>query len=116
MDTSQSEPMDGGASSDAQHGRRSTDGLPPRVFLVVVDDTDEMSVAIRFASQRAKNTGGRAALLRVTEPMEFQHWMVWARSCGKRRAEAEELVSRHSTSFTISQVRSRPFMCGRALP
>ena len=98
MDTSQSEPMDGGASSDAQHGRRSTDGLPPRVFLVVVDDTDEMSVAIRFASQRAKNTGGRVALLRVTEPMEFQHWMgVGEIMREERRAEAEELVSRHST-------------------
>ena len=33
----------------------------PRVFLVVVDDSEEMRVALRFAGQRAKHTGGRVA-------------------------------------------------------
>ncbi len=98
MDTSHTEPVEGEGTSDAGHGRRLTDTLPPRVFLVVVDDTEEMAVAIRFASQRAKNTGGRVALLRVTEPMEFQHWMgVGEIMREERRAEAEELVSRHSS-------------------
>ena len=46
-----------------------------RVFLVVVDDTPEMEVALRFACQRAHNTGGRVALLYVVEPSDFQHWM-----------------------------------------
>ena len=46
-----------------------------RVFLVVVDASDELHAALRFASQRARNTGGRVALLSVTQPPEFQHWM-----------------------------------------
>jgi nucleotide-binding universal stress UspA family protein len=46
-----------------------------RVFLVVVDDTAEMAVALRFASRRARNTGGRVALLHVVEDSDFQHWM-----------------------------------------
>ena len=41
-----------------------TDTREHRVFLVVVDDSEEMLVALRFACMRAKNTGGRVALLR----------------------------------------------------
>jgi len=45
-----------------------------RVFLVVVDDTPELRVALRYACRRAKRTGGRVALLYVMEPPEPQHW------------------------------------------
>jgi nucleotide-binding universal stress UspA family protein len=43
-----------------------------RVFLVVVDQSEELRVAVRYASNRAAHTGGRVALLYVTEPTEFQ--------------------------------------------
>jgi nucleotide-binding universal stress UspA family protein len=46
-----------------------------RVFLVVVDDTQEMRNALRFACRRAQHTRGRVALLYVIEPVEFQHWL-----------------------------------------
>jgi nucleotide-binding universal stress UspA family protein len=46
-----------------------------RIFLVVVDESEEMRAALRFASKRARNTGGRVALLSVVQPPEFQHWM-----------------------------------------
>ncbi|OSQ38907.1 universal stress protein [Thalassospira mesophila] len=46
-----------------------------RTFLVVVDDSDEMTKALRYACRRAQHTGGRVALLSVIEPAEFQHWM-----------------------------------------
>jgi len=46
-----------------------------RVFLVVVDQTDEMETALYFACKRAYRTGGRVALLYVIEPPEFQHWL-----------------------------------------
>ncbi|HET6521550.1 MAG TPA: universal stress protein, partial [Geminicoccaceae bacterium] len=39
-----------------------------RTFLVVVDETKEMRSALRYACGRAKRTGGRVALLYVTEP------------------------------------------------
>ena len=47
----------------------------PRVFLVVVDETEEMRNALRYACRRAQHTNGRVALLLVTEPAEFQHWL-----------------------------------------
>lgn len=45
-----------------------------RIFLAVVDQSDEFRVAVRYAAKRALNTGGRVALLYVAEPAEFQHW------------------------------------------
>jgi nucleotide-binding universal stress UspA family protein len=45
-----------------------------RVFLVVVDESPELGVALRYACVRAKKTGGRVALLYVIEPADFQQW------------------------------------------
>jgi nucleotide-binding universal stress UspA family protein len=46
-----------------------------RIFLVVVDDTEEMRNALHYACRRAEHTGGRVAMLYVIEPPEFQHWL-----------------------------------------
>jgi nucleotide-binding universal stress UspA family protein len=45
-----------------------------RVFLVVVDNSPELGVALRYACVRARKTGGRVALLYVMEPADFQQW------------------------------------------
>lgn len=66
-----------------------------RVFLVVVDETEEMKVALRFACRRARNTGGRVALLFVIEPADFQHWMaVEDLMREEARTEGEQLLQR----------------------
>lgn len=68
-----------------------------RVFLVVVDDTEEMHAALMFACLRARRTSGRVALLRVIEPVEFQHWGSVARLMrSEARDEAEQLLQRLS--------------------
>ncbi len=67
----------------------------PRVFLVVVDETEEMRVALRYAALRARHTGGRVALLHVIEPSQLQQWMaVETLMREERREEAEALVKR----------------------
>ena len=64
-----------------------------RVFLVVVDETQEMRAALRFASLRAKSTGGKVALLYVIEPTEFMHWMAAEDlSQEESRERAEEVM------------------------
>ncbi len=66
-----------------------------RVFLVVVDETEEMKVALRFACLRARRTGGRVALIYVIEPAEFQHWMaVGDLMREEARSEGEQLLQR----------------------
>jgi hypothetical protein len=69
----------------------------PRIFLVVLDETAEMDVALKYASYRARNTGGRVALLAVTETTDFEHWMaVEDIMREERRAEAEQALQRHA--------------------
>ncbi len=70
-----------------------TPPLPERIFLVVIDRSEEMSVALRFACRRAQHTGGRVALLYVIPPSDFGHWMAVDNLIEEEaRAEAEELV------------------------
>ena len=65
-----------------------------RVFLVVVDDSPEREVALKYACLRARKGGGRVALLRVIEPEELVEWAdVGAMMQEERREEAERLLS-----------------------
>jgi nucleotide-binding universal stress UspA family protein len=84
--------------------------LPPRVFLVVIDDTDEWRAALRFACMRAAHTNGRVALLAVIEPTEFQHWTaVEDIMRNEVRQEAEILLQR--VAKTVNDlIGSRPIL------
>ena len=71
----------------------SGEAAAERIFLCVVDDSEEMRVAIRFAARRALRNNGRVALLYVMEPADFQHWMsVEERMREERREEAERVL------------------------
>ena len=76
----------------------TSESLEQRVFLVVVDQSEEMQVALRFAARRAQHTGGRVAMLHVIEPADFQHWMtVGDLMREEARSEAEQLLQRLAT-------------------
>lgn len=61
-----------------------------RIFLVIVDNSEEMKVALHFACRRAKSTGGRVALLYVQDQADFQHWMAVAEIMREEQREAAE--------------------------
>src|SRR6476646_4069135 len=42
-----------------------------RTYLVVVDDSAESRVALRFAARRAAKTGGSIEVLGIVEPQDF---------------------------------------------
>ena len=42
-----------------------------RTYLVVVDDSAESRVALRFAARRAAKTGGKIEVLGIAEPQDF---------------------------------------------
>jgi nucleotide-binding universal stress UspA family protein len=42
-----------------------------RTYLVVIDETIEAGVALRFATRRAAKTGGTVQILAIVEPVEF---------------------------------------------
>jgi nucleotide-binding universal stress UspA family protein len=68
-----------------------------RIFLVVVDNTEEMRVALRYAALRAKATGGRVALFSAIEPAEGHTWQAVGELVEEeQRAEAEASMQRYA--------------------
>jgi nucleotide-binding universal stress UspA family protein len=67
----------------------------PRVFLVVVDDSAEMPMALYYATRRARRTGGRVALLHVI-PRAEGHGLASVEALMRQEArqEAEQLIQR----------------------
>jgi nucleotide-binding universal stress UspA family protein len=65
-----------------------------RVYLVIIDETDEALVALRFASRRASKTGGALHLLALVPPQEFSAFAgVQATIEEEARNRAETLVT-----------------------
>lgn len=69
-----------------------------RVFLVVVDDSEELSATIRYACNRAKKTGGRIALLYVYDiDKDFQQFAAVGNLMeAEAKRTAEETLQRHA--------------------
>jgi nucleotide-binding universal stress UspA family protein len=64
-----------------------------RVFLVIIDDSPELRVAINFACLRAKKTGGRVALLHVMQNEDIRQFIGVSEVMREEsRQEAEALV------------------------
>ena len=70
------------------------ESLPKRTkFLVIVDDTPECRLAMRFAFRRAARTFGGVVMLYVIEPADFQHWMAVENLMREEaREKAEEIL------------------------
>jgi nucleotide-binding universal stress UspA family protein len=75
-----------------------------RVFLVVVDDSEELTAVLRYACNRARHTGGKIALLYVIDmesSKDFQHWQFVGNLIEKEAQEtAENTLSRHAAQIT----------------
>ena len=65
-----------------------------RTYLVVVDDSAESRVALRFAARRAAKTNGRIEVLAIVEPQDFvQFGGVQAAIEEEQRLRIEGVVS-----------------------
>lgn len=68
---------------------------PVRIFLVVVDDSPELPVALRYACLRARKSGGKVALVTVMEPAEMQSWLAVENLMKEeQRSEAEQKLQK----------------------
>jgi nucleotide-binding universal stress UspA family protein len=67
---------------------------PKRTYLVVVDDSAEAAIALRFAARRAAKTNGRIEVLGIVEPQDFvQFGGVQAAIEEEQRLRIEGVVS-----------------------
>ena len=66
-----------------------------RTYLVVIDESPEAEIALRFAARRAVKTGGNVEILALIPPQEFVAWGgVMATIEEEARQRAEALVMR----------------------
>jgi nucleotide-binding universal stress UspA family protein len=65
-----------------------------RTYLVVIDDSEEARIALRFAARRAAKTDGRIEVLGIVEPQDFvQFGGVQAAIEEEQRLRIEGVVS-----------------------
>lgn len=78
-----------------------------RTYLVVIDESPESEIALRFAARRAVKTGGGVEILALIAPIEFVQWGgVMATIEEEARQQAEALVARAAgTLFTESGLK-----------
>ncbi len=68
--------------------------MPERVYLVIMDETDESRLALRFAARRAARTGGLVHIVALVPPQEFVAFGgVQATIEEEARSRAEVLVT-----------------------
>jgi hypothetical protein len=66
-----------------------------RTYLVVIDESPEAEIALRFAARRAVKTGGNVEILALIPQPEFVQWGgVMATIEAEARQRAEALVTR----------------------
>ncbi len=84
-----------------------------RVYLVIMDETEEASVALRFASRRAARTGGTLHLLALLPRQEFVPFGgVQATIEAEARSRAETLVTTAAGSL-LSESGKAPLISVR---
>lgn len=72
-----------------------------RTYLVVIDDSPEASLALRFAARRAARTGGGVAVLAIIPPQDFVAFGgVQATIEAEAREHAEQLVAAAADAVT----------------
>jgi nucleotide-binding universal stress UspA family protein len=93
-------------NAPAQEAQDAAPAEAERIFLVVVDETEEMHKALHFACRRALHTGGRVALLYVIEPPEFQHWLGVERVMQEEaRQQAEQTLQQHAAKVQAATTK-----------
>ena len=77
-----------------------------RTYLVVVDESPESAVALRFAARRAVKTNGGVEVLALVEPQEFAPWGgVQATIEEEAKERAEALVQAAMQPGTVARLQ-----------
>ena len=78
------------------------------IFLVVLDDSQEMFRALRYAARRSSRNNGRVALLYTFETLEFSHWKAVEDIAEvESREKAEEKIVEYE-NFVMSFTEKKP--------
>lgn len=82
-----------------------------KVFLLVVDSTDEFTVAVDFACDFAQNSNSRIALLNIMQIDHVDHWAnIENKIRSEMRTEAEKMIWAASKRV-IERLGQFPMVC-----
>lgn len=85
--------------------------IEKKVFLLVVDSTDEFTVAVDYACDFAQNGNSRIALLNVMQIDHVDHWAgIENKIRSEMRAEAEKMIWTASKRVT-ERLGQFPMVC-----
>lgn len=87
-------------NTDIEEPQEDTPTEDVRVFLVVVDQETETRAALRYASNRAKKTGGKVALLAILEPVVYDLMGIGNIMADEAREQAEMTLQRTATNIS----------------
>ncbi len=80
-----------------------------RLFLIVVDDSEELPAAIHYACMRARQTGGRVALLYVYQiDTDFHHWKFVSGLVEQEAQQDAENILKLHTLRVVQETGRRP--------
>ena len=82
-----------------------------KVYLLVVDVTEDFSVAVEFASHFAKENGGHLALLHVIDVDHFDHWSNIEERVKKEMREQAEAVIWEVAGRIVENTGILPMIC-----
>jgi nucleotide-binding universal stress UspA family protein len=83
------------SQSGEKKGREMGNGGDMRTYLVVIDETAEAEIALRFAARRAIKTGGAVEILAVIPKQDFVAWGdVQATIEDEARDHAQDVIRR----------------------
>ena len=90
--------------------KKRLDSVKERVFLVVIDASEEQHHAIRYACKRAASTGGKVALFKCLSPAEFQHFAGVAEIMRTEARESAEKLLRQIGKTVIEITGQMPVL------
>ncbi len=81
-----------------------------RVYLVIMDETEEALVALRFASRRAAKTGSQLQLLAVIPPQPFQAFAGVQATIEEEARQRVEMAVSAATGSILSEGGQMPMI------
>jgi nucleotide-binding universal stress UspA family protein len=84
----------------------SRQGEVMRIYLVIIDESQEARIALRFASRRAAKTGGNVHLLALIPPQEFS-------ALGSVQATIEEEAKDRAEALVMAAASNIFFESGK---
>lgn len=76
-----------------------------RTYLVIIDESEEAEIALRFAARRATKTGGAVEILAILPQQEFVAWGAVQQTMeDEARDHAEAIVKRAIETLALENV------------